>query len=202
MKNILLKTMIFASLMLSTSSFADISLDSVGFNVGMSHINYKQKDNTGSIILGNEPDEKFITGELYTTLKGICNREDMKPYLSYIYGKNSELQNHILLGGINKYYKVKNTKLYTGIVAGYGLLRWGYNPLNNTKDNDYTAKSFLGGIQFGFNYPIKDNYELSTNIKYILHNYKTDLIPNNTASSVIEHKSSILFSIGINYFFN
>ena len=86
MRKLLLLTTLTSSLLLA-EGLKDISFNSIGLNIGKSYSSYKQKDKSGSITLGNTPDESFNSFEVYTILNPItnfCKEKDMKPYLSLI----------------------------------------------------------------------------------------------------------------------
>lgn len=196
------------TLFLSTTCiFAnDIVIEEIGINLGKSYTSYKQKNNSGAVVLDNNPDKTFNELELYTTLQpilGICKEYDMKPTLSYTYSKNSELKHQYLLAGLNKYYTPSSTKLnlYAGVLVGYGQIDWSYNPLNSTKSSDTTTNSSIYGLQAGMQYPINKKYDFTLNTKYLVHDYETDLKPSNTVSSTIEHKYTASIGMGIVYRF-
>jgi len=197
MKKILLTTLMGSTLLVAQ----DISIDKLGVNLGLSNLDYTQKDHQGSIVLGNQPDTSFSSIEVYTTLNGVFEKEDIKPYISYTYSSNSELQNQYLLVGLNKYYKQNKYDLYAGILGGYGQLKWQYNPLNSTTDNKYDANSYLVGLQGGLEYPLNDTLAIGFNAKYLYNQYKTHLYPTSTTYSTIEHEPSITLSLGISYRF-
>ena len=200
MKKILSLGLLTTSLLFSS----DISIDSIGINLGVSNSDYKQTNHQGTISLGNTPDKSFNSYELYTVLNPLsdmCKEHDMKPYISYTYSSNDELQHQYLLVGINKYYKHKDYNLYAGILGGYGQVDWKYDPINNAKDKNVDANSFIAGIQLGATYPIADKITLGLNTKYLIHDYETNLNPSNTVSATIEHKDTLLLSFGINYSF-
>lgn len=192
MKKILLTTLMGSTLLIAQ----DISIDKLGVNLGLSNLDYTQKDHQGSIILGNQPDTRFTSFEAYTTLNGVFENKDIKPYISYTYGSNSEFKNQYLLVGVNEYYKQKHYELYAGVLGGYGQLQWKYNPLNSTTDNKYDANSFLVGLQGGLDYPLTEKLNLGLNAKYLYNQYKTHLYPTSTTYSTIEHQPLITLSLG------
>jgi hypothetical protein len=105
--------------LLSISSLVanDSIINSIGINLGLSSMDSSQKDISGSIILGNQPDETFGSVEIYATLNpimSICKANNMKPYISYTYSRNSELNHHYGLVGVNKYYDMSDISLYGG----------------------------------------------------------------------------------------
>ena len=189
---------ILLAIILASVSFAD----SIGINLGTAYTDYSQEQKSGQIVLSNKPDKKFQSYELfYISNKDILNIKDLKPYLSYTYSKNDELKHQYLLVGLNKYYAFKDIVLYGGLLAGYGELKWKYNPLNNSLDNDYSANSFIAGIQTGIDYPIYKNWIIGLNLKYLAHRYETELKPNNTAVSSIKHKHSFIPALSFRYLF-
>ena len=183
-------------IVLSLASSSLLASDnSIGINIGSSHTNYHQSNQTGTITLGNTPDETFNSYEIYTILKQ--NISGMKPYLSYTYSSNDDLKHQYGLVGLNKYYKY----LYAGILAGYGELKYKYNPLNSSKENDYRAHSFIGGIQAGIEYKLSNSLAFNLNTKALYHDYDTNLNPNNTAIATISHNTTTSFGIGLKYSF-
>lgn len=204
MKNITKKLTLISLLATSSLVASDISINSLGINIGASSMNYSQKDHQGNITLGNEPDKSFNQVEVFTTLNPICDmskKKNMKPYLSYTYSSNTDLKHQYILAGINKYYTHSTITYYTGTLVGYGQLDWRYNPLNSSKDNNYDANSFIVGIQGGVEYPIQTNLSLNLNAKYLVHNYDTQLEPTNTVKSTISHDSTTSLSVGLVYRF-
>jgi hypothetical protein len=187
------------TLSLITSSLVASSLDSIGINVGVANSNSHQTNHNGIITLGNEPDESFNSYEIYGTLKKELLH--MKPYLSYTYSSNDELKHQYLLVGLTKYYKLTKASLYAGLLGGYGELRWKYNPLNNSKSNDYTSTSLLAGIQVGIEYPITNSLAFNLNTKALYHNYDAQLNPNNTATAELSHNTTKSIAVGMKYSF-
>jgi hypothetical protein len=187
------------TLSLITSSLVASSLDSIGINVGVANSNSHQTNHNGIITLGNEPDESFNSYEIYGTLKKELLH--MKPYLSYTYSSNDELKHQYLLVGLTKYYKLTKASLYAGLLGGYGELQYKYNPLNNSKSNDYTSTSLLGGIQVGIEYPITNSLAFNLNTKALYHNYDAQLNPNNTATAELSHNTTTSFGVGMKYSF-
>lgn len=200
MKKLLLLTTLSSSLLFSSQ----IAVDSMGLNIGTANSSFDKKDHSGSITLGNEPDESFMSYEVYATLKPmkeICKNKNMKPYLSYTYSSNDDLKHRYILAGINKYYKHDKASLYAGALLGYGQLDWKYDPANTSKNINADANSFMIGAQVGFDYPINSNISLGLNGKYLLSNYETKLNPSAGVSSTIEHKNISSLSFGISYRF-
>lgn len=182
---------------------SDISFDTLGINLGKSHMSYGQEDNNGAIILGTEPDKSFNSIELFTTLKGICTNDSRKPYISYTYSKNDDLKHQYFLIGLNQYYTPVPTKLnlYAGVLAGYGQLTWKYDPLNSSQNEEKNANSFLGGVQLGISYSLTQSFSLGLNSKYLLSDYKTDLDPSSSVSSTIKHDRLSSLALSLEYSF-
>lgn len=198
MKHIIQKIMPLYLLVTSFALASDIAVDSLGLNIGTSNSSYSQTNNSGTIVLGNEPDKSFNSYEFYATLKN--DIYGMKPYVSYTYSNNSDLKHQYLLAGLNKYYQYKKITLYAGVVGGYGQLDWKYDPLNNSQKKIEDTNSFIAGIQVGVEYPLSNKFAVSLNSKYLIHDYETDLKTTN-ATSTIKHDSSFLVSIGVKYSF-
>ena len=199
MKKLILTTSLFGSMLLGS----DISVNSVGINLGKSHSSYDQENLSGNIILGKTPDESFDSIEVYMTVNNLFERNDIKPYLSYNYSKNDDLKHQYVLLGLNKYYNPKDTKsvLYAGVLGGYGELRWKYDPLNSSKNTNVDAASFMAGIQLGMNYPLSSNVSLGLNGKYLFHDYETKLNPSTGVFSKINHEDTSVISLGLEYKF-
>lgn len=204
MKNRLIKTIALSTILASSTLLANDSLiNQMGINLGKSSTDFSQKDKTGSISLGNNPDKSFNSIEVFTILNpltDICKEYNMKPYASYTYSSNSELKHQYLLVGVNKYYKPSKlpVELYAGVVVGYGQIDWKYKPLST--DNNVDANSLIGGVQAGLNYPLNEKLSLNVNSKYLIHDYKTNLKTSN-AQSTIEHDSTATISMGLVYKF-
>jgi len=194
MKNI--NTIVCSTLIASTFLFGN-SIDGIGFHLGKGYSDWSQTDKTGSITLGELPSKNYDGGELYLDFKEI--QKNIKPTLSYTYTQNSDLKHHYILGGVNKYIQEDKVKLYGGVVFGYGQIDWESNPINNSKENDYKATSFIGGIQLGTLYPINEKLSFGINGKYLFHNYETNLKPTPSVHSVIEHDRSGFIGFGFRY---
>lgn len=195
----ILKTLSLTSLLVS-SLFSSELVSEIGLNLGKAYSPYTQTNANGSIILGDTPDERYTSYELYTVLNpltDICKEKNMKPTLSYTYSHNSELRNKYLLAGINKYYK----NSYVGVLVGYGQLTWKYNPINNSKENDYTATAPIAGLQTGYQHKLSEKLSLNLNLKALYHPYDTKLNPNNTATATIYHDYTTSASVGLGYRF-
>jgi opacity protein-like surface antigen len=205
MKNKTLKLTLSTLLASSSLLASDVSINSIGVNLGKAHTNYDQKNNSGTIILGNEPDTSFNSLELYLTLNPIldyCKENDIRPYISLTHSRNSDLKHQYLLVGVNKYYTPSTlpVELYAGIVGGYGQMDWKYDPLNNSSSKNADSNSFIAGIQLGASYPLNEKLSLGINSKYLVHNYETDIKTSN-ATTTIEQDSTATFSIGLEYSF-
>jgi hypothetical protein len=99
------------------------------------------------------------------------------------------------LAGVNKYYN----NIYAGVLGGYGILTYKYNPINNSKDNDTSTTSLTAGVQAGYNYSLNKKLSIGINGKVLFHNYTTDLTPNNTAKSELSHDYTTNIGIGLIY---
>jgi len=199
------KTSIFliVSTLMSNMLFAqDIAIESIGLNIGKNNSDYSQDDHQGSIILGNTPDKRFLSYELYATLKNYT-LYSMKPYLSVTCAKNDELKHKYILAGLNKYYTPEGKKydFYAGVLAGYGILKWEYDPLNTAKVINADANGFIAGVQIGVNHPIAERVYIGLNAKYLRHEYATKLNPTAGTSSTIKHQNTTALMIGLSYKF-
>ena len=134
-------------------------------------------------------------------LNNVLKQKDVKPYMSYTHSNNGDIKNQYVLIGLNKYYSYKRTDLYAGLLLGYGELKWKYNPLNNSKDNDFTTTSLIGGLQLGLKYPITQHVSVNLNTKFLIHDYKTKFNPNNQAILEIIHDFSSHIGFGLVYKF-
>lgn len=206
MQKRLLNAITLSTILASSSLLAsDISINSIGANIGKSHTSYEQNNKAGTIILGNTPDKYFNSLELYMTLNPIleiCKKYDIRPYLSLSHSRNSDLAHNYMLAGFNKYYKPTSSELelYAGVVGGYGQMNWRYDPLNNSTKKDADANSFIAGVQAGVSYPVAKRVSLGVNTKYLAHNYGTDLKTTN-ATATIEQSSTIFVGLGLEWKF-
>lgn len=196
----------FLLIFISSSLFATDNniINSIGLNIGASNSSYVKKDKSGSITLSSTPKKSFNSYELYITLNPIskvCKSYNLKPYLSYTYSDNKRLKHQYLLAGLNKYFDYKTTSFYTGVLLGYGEINWKYDPLNSSKSINNNANSFISGVQLGLKYPINKRLSLGVNTKYLLHDYKTKLKPTLSEESLITHKSTSSFMLGVEYSF-
>ena len=208
MKNKILKSTLALTLLATSSLLASNTIvDSLGLNLGKSNTNYDQKNTSGTISSNNNPDKTFNSIELYTTLKpilSICKEYNMKSYVSYTFNKNSELKHQYLLVGVNKYFTPTIStafSLYAGLLAGYGQIDWSYDPLKTSTRKNVDANSFIGGIQVGSIYSLRENLSLNLNAKYLFHNYETNLKTTTPSSATIEHDSTASVAIGLGYRF-
>ena len=195
MKNI--KKIVCITILTAPFLFGESTIDGIGFHLGKGYSNFIQTDKTGAILLEKQPKKNYDGGELYLQFKELDSH--LKPSLSYTYTQNSDLKHHYILGGLSKYFTQEKTKIYGGILFGYGELDWRYNPLNNSKENDYKATSFIGGFQIGSEYPINEKLSFGINGKYLFHNYETNLEPTNTTHTIIEQDRSGFIGFGLKY---
>jgi len=189
------------ALVLATSVNAGVGVDSVGVNVGCMNITSEQSDKKGTITDVNMPEEQMLQAELYMLIGGVFDDKSWKPTVNYMYAQNSDLTNHMLMIGLNKYFYFDNFNLYGGVLAGTGQVEWKYNPINSTKDNDYKVASWVGAVQAGVEYPITKSLALGLNAKYYLHDYDTALIPSAGAESEITQSNACSLAIGLRFSF-
>lgn len=203
MKNKILKTTLISSLLATSLVASDSFINSLGINLAKAYSDNSQKDTSGTILLGNNPDKSFNSIELYATLNPIlqlCKENNIRPTLSYTYSQNSDLKHQYLLVGVNKYYNHNSFELYAGILGGYGQIDWRYDPLNSSTRKNVDANSFIAGLQLGSNYKLNENWALNVNAKYLVHDYETHLKTTN-ATATIEHDSTASVGFGIEYSF-
>ena len=186
-------------LILITTNLFSITIENLGFNLGTSHMGYSQSDSSGSIILGDEPDERFSSFELFST-SSIFEDKSLKAQVSYIYSDNDEFVNHTLLVGYNQYQNLKDIDTYVGLLAGYGQLRWGYDPLSGSKGSNKDTDSPIVGLQLGFKVPVDKYFDFNVNTRYLIHQYETYL-NSGTARSKLTHNYTASFSLGFIYKF-
>lgn len=203
----LLNKILTTSLLASSSLLAsDISIDSIGFNYGISSINYDQQDISGSITLGDQPDKSFDSYEISVTLDpilDICKNNNLKPYVSYTYSSNTDLKHQYILAGVNKYYTPSTSKaeLYAGALLGYGELTWKYDPLNSSKQITHNSYSTIAGLQTGLILPVSKALSFNIDGKYLIHDYDTKLNPSDDVRGTLNHDSTSVVSLGIQYKF-
>ena len=74
---------------------------------------------------------------------------------------------------------------YVGLVVGYGQIDWKYDPINNSKDVNADANSFIVGLNLGINYNITKDMSLNLNSKVLFHDYETNIEPQTGIQSTI-----------------
>ncbi len=193
---------IFLIGVLSTNiALADtIALDSLGFNAGYAKMFYEQENKKNPPSTEINLNDDFLNLEAYTTFT-VFNSATIKPTINYILNINSEFTNHTLLMGVNKYFNFESYKLYAGALVGAGVLEWDYNPVGNTIANDYSATSFVGGLQVGAEYPLSDRLLLNINTKYLMHDYAMEITPSALTHTLITHNATASISIGLRFLF-
>lgn len=190
------------SLALCSSLVAsNIEVERVGLHIGTAHTTSSQENKEGEIILGKEPKKNFAPSvEVYGTLSGVFEDKAVEPFLSYTYSNNSDLTHQYILVGVNKYYSHNTYKAYAGIYTGYSFLKWEYNPLNNTTNNNFTSSSLLVGAQVGWEYPLANNLSLDLNFKGMLYDHST-ILEASSAKAEIENKLNFSAGLGLVYKF-
>lgn len=206
MKKVVKATALVTLIALNSLSAEGLSMSNIGINLGKSYSNYKQEDKAGTVLLSNSPDKSFNVVELSTEMNGLFSNDDIKPYISYTYSNNDDFKQQYLLIGINKYFELTSElKPYIGVLGGYGELEWRYDPLNDAKDIEKDAYSFIGGFDLGTEYVITENIVFNLNAKLLFHGYKTDLVPSSlsssTANATIKHDMTSVLSAGLKYRF-
>ncbi|MEA3354287.1 MAG: hypothetical protein U9Q33_10780 [Campylobacterota bacterium] len=191
----IISTFLFAS---DNNSSNSIVVDSIGLNLGKLYSDHSQKNHNGIITVTHHPYKNHTGAEIYLTLNGVFDEDDLKPYFSISHSNNDDMTHDCILAGVNKYYKHDHFDIYAGVLGGYGQLDWGYDPINGTKDNNYDANSFIIGLQGGVEYPIDDTLSLGVNAKYLLHDYETQLEPSNSFNATVTHDKTIFLGLGIN----
>ena len=195
MKKLFTISVLMSNLLLGS----EVSIESIGLNIGQSNSDYSQNDSTGNITLGNTPNKNFNSYEVFGEFKNKIY--GMTPYISMSHSFNTDIEHQYILTGLNKYYNHNKLDLYAGVLMGYGQMEWKYNPLNNSKDNNEDANSLIAGLQMGINYPINNKFSLGINGKYLVHNYETKLNPSTGINSTIEHKYTSSLGVGFIYKF-
>lgn len=186
----------------SSILYANISINSIGFVLGKSYMDFNKENHNSTINLNKSPNKNFNSIEIFTSINGVINYKNIKPYFSYSYNKNNDLEHQYILGGINYYFKnKKNYQIYTGLLAGLGKVKWEYDPLNISIDNKYEARSTIFGIQLGSKHSINKNIALGFNFKHLFHDYKTNLIPDENINNTINQKTSQFLGLTLEYNF-
>lgn len=185
----------------SSLSASNIEVDRAGLHIGIAKSSFSQENKAGEIILGKEPSSKFVPSvEVYGTLSGVFEDKAVQPFLSYTYSTNSDLTNQYLLVGVNKYYSHNTYNAYAGVYTGYSFLKWEYNPLNNTTDNQFTSTSLLVGAQVGWEYPLSEKLSLDFNFKGMIYDHTTELEAY-SAKAEIQHSLNFSAALGLTYRF-
>jgi len=188
-----MKKILTTALLLATST---IFAHEVGLNIGSTNMDYDTSNS--NLILGTNPDKDFRNYEIFTTLEGKLPK-GLKTYISYTHNGSDTIENQFVLFGANKEYGEGKGKLYAGLVAGFGELKWKIDPVTSTT-SDKTANSFIAGVQVGGKYDLSDRLFVNLNGKYLRHNYTTD-INTPTSQTQIEHKATSSIALGVGYKF-
>jgi len=192
-----MKKILLSSILLASTAFAY----DMGVNLGYSHFDISQS-NSDNIILGkNTPSSTgYALEAFYSRDCLLVEDKSIKNYASINYAKHDDIAQYSFLAGLNKEYEKEDYTLYAGVLVGYGVLHYSYNPLNTTDKVDKDAGSFLYGLQGGMKYSLKNNYSLNLGIKHLIADYKTKL-ESNGATGNINHNNQSTFSIGLGYSF-
>ena len=174
---------------ITTSLLANVTINKVGFNVGLSNFHYKEYQNRGL-----SPSKNLISSELYTILDGLFDDKSYKLYAGCMYSYNNDLSNYSLLTGVNKYYQIDKFQPYIGAIVGYGSLKYKGSFVNA----DTTATSIIGGLQAGTGYPINNNLRVEIHSKLLLSGYQADI----SGAKVITHNFSTSVLLGLSYTFD
>lgn len=158
---------------------ADVGVESMGFNAGITKITYIVDSQVTTT-----PKTVGSSFELYSTLSNVFANKNIKPTFSYIYNRNSDVKNHTALVGLNQYYQFNYFDVYSGLLVGYGKLE-----LNN----DYSLKSVVGAAQVGLEFPMSQHFSFNFNSKFFVHNYESNL---NSAPYMVSA------SVGLKYTFS
>ena len=191
---------IIPSLLIASSlTYADLSIDSVGLNLGYAHIDAKQVNKSGTITLANDPDEQYLHGELYALIGGAFEDKSFKASINYMHSRNDEFVNNTIMMGVNRYFFLEDYSLYAGVLIGVGRLDWKYSPINGTKDNYRHVESLVGALQVGAEYQLTESLSLGFNAKYQVHDYSTALEPITGVEAEINHQKSSSIAIGVRF---
>lgn len=95
------------------------------------------------------------------------------------------MKHQYVLVGANKYFEFDKFLPYVGLVVGYGQIDWKYDPINNSKDVNADANSFIVGLNLGINYNITKDMSLNLNSKVLFHDYETNIEPQTGIQSTI-----------------
>ena len=193
----LLKTVLIASLLTSTIAVADTGDIFAGVSLGYTYTNIDQKDNTGSIILGNELEENGYNFKLEAGYQYTSNIDVLVNYQRVEF--DDTYLNNFFLSTEYKCKKYNDLTPYLGGQLGFSQMHWKKNPIN-TLDNDYTSESYFIGVLAGISYPINEKLSLNVNynLQYMDHDTQLESSP---AHSTLTHNYFHSFNIGVRWEF-
>ena len=188
-------SIIASILALSTYATAEVNINKVGLNLGLSSMDYEEY---GILHENTLPSKQDLSTELYMLIDGLVDSDSKyKVYTGYMHGSNDDLSNDLLLVGVNRHFKTGSVEPYLGAVVGYGISNWKIAPVI-TSFQDTTATSFVGGLQAGVEYPITKKLDLGIHSKLIWNEYETFV----NSSKALTHNLSTNVSFGLSYSFN
>ena len=186
-------TIIGLSLLGSVAFAKEVTLNSIGVNLGLSHTYYIVQDLDVST-----PNTNLFNVEAYTTFQTPI--KVLEPTLSYIYAKNDDYNTQTIFLGLNKIDTFKKFSLYHGFLLGYSSLHGTYTSLKTKQEEKYSHNDFSAALQAGLKLPLFDNLNFNLNTRYLLHSDSIDLHPKYTAKFTHNGTISILF--GLEYLFS
>jgi len=192
-----MKKQLFSSMLLCSTLFGY----DLGVNISYDNLSIDQTNSNNIILEENTPKSNGFGLEVY--YRGDCLLSDnptIKNYISIKQTHTSNTDTYSLFGGINKEYKHNDITLYSGLLVGYGLLKYDYNPLKSSSSEDNTAGSFLYGLQLGAKKPIYNNSYLQVEARYIRSDYDTNL-ESGGVTSKINHSDQSSILVGLGYTF-
>lgn len=183
----LIKIQILIFLLVSSSFAKNKFLE---LSTGLGYTPYSKKDLVGSI----ETKSLDKSTYLYHIAMGTKIKENI--FSSINYQRSNLTGIYIDDFYVSLDYKLDNkVNPYLGLILGKSYLNWKIDPINDSKNKDYTSQSFLYGIQTGFDYPVSKSISFSPKITYLITKHKTNLrsLP---AISYIRHNERFNLYLG------
>ncbi len=167
----------------------------VGMSLNYNMLTVDKKDQVGSIILKNTPDDSATSIGLEAGTK-ISN---------YIVSANYEMVNLADMS-MNSFYLSLDYQFenivhpFIGVSLGMSNLAWQIDPLGNSRVKDSKLSSLLYGLEMGIEYKLIDHWSLTSTLIYQKLNFTTKLV-SSPAESDIVHRDKSSLGVGVRYKF-
>jgi len=158
----------------------------IGVSTGMAYMNVTKTDQTGSLVLTNQPSTKGIginieTG--YEFNKSIFMTGEIE------YQKYDDVKLYNYLISLNK--RLTSIPIYLGIVTGMSTIELTKSHIN-LPITDKIGKSFAIGCQIGYEKPINNKFSIFTQYRFLKASHKTILKTQSAQSELVRDDYSTL----------